>query len=492
MMANDEGIGSKALRGSFWVVALEISNQLLQFVKTFYAARLLTPGDFGIVGFAFLVITFIDVISTTGMREAIIQRKAESQSYLSTVWLIEVGKGLVILILSLLLAHPISGWIRTANPDLTEHVIQLIGIIYFVQCTTNIGVIYFEKEIVFHRFFVYQFSGTITDVIATLVLVFLFRNVWALFFGILAGHFTRVLFSFLLIKYRPGFEFSVEKALELFHYGKWIFRSRIFTFLGLQLDSIVVSSFLGLYSLGIYQMAFRIGNLPVTQIANIMGKVIFPMFSKVQDEKSKLKEYFLMGMNLLSTWMAPIIILVFCFIPEFTSIFLKDKWNGIIPVVRILIIGGYIRIFATILDYFFSSVGTPKVSANMQFFRTAFFGAFVGPLAYLWGITGVAFSGLLSIGIVTAMYLPKAGKYLNISLTELNRDLFANVFYGIIFTVAVMAAKNYVYMDGLMSFSLMVTATLLAYISIGLTLGRITNFSLFQRTIMVIKSITAK
>src|SRR5690606_19357316 len=149
-MSQDPGTGGRIIKGSFWILGLELSNQGLQFLKTFYAANILTPQDFGVVGLAFLVIGFIEILSTTGMKEAIIQRKETHPFFLDTAYIIEVAKGIVVFGLCLLLSS-LLGVFMASPGEFAPGVIRVIGIIYLLQCCINIGVLYFEKDIQFHR-----------------------------------------------------------------------------------------------------------------------------------------------------------------------------------------------------------------------------------------------------------------------------------------------------------------------------------------------------
>jgi lipopolysaccharide exporter len=485
--------GNQIIKGSFWIIALEFSNQALQLVKTFYAAQILSPADFGIVGFAFLIIAFIDVLSTTGMKEAIIQRTDNTETYLSTVYIIELGKGFVVLFISVIVAIFFTDFFQSSNAALTKDIIIFIGCIYLIQCSTNVGVVYFEKEMQFNKFFIYQFSGTVADVVVTLILIQYLHNVWALFYGLLSGIAVRSILSFIVIEFKPKLEFHYAKAKELLRYGKWIFKARLFTFFGMQLDSIVITTFFNLYSLGIYQMALRIGNLPMNQVANIMGKIVFPAYSKMQDNHQILKQYFITSLNVILVLLLPIVILIYVFIPEFTVLFLGTKWLEITVIVRILILSGLIRILASLVDYLFCALGEPKVSASLQFNRFACFAIFIAPMGYFFGVVGVALTGLISVTAVFIFYLWKACNKLQIGINEIFKDILQPSLFALIIVLMTLALKSSFYRSsGFIEFFIFIFATSLIYLSVGLLLTRFTHIKLFEKSLLLLKSYKSK
>jgi len=479
---------NKIISGSFWIILLEIGNQALQFFKTFYAAKLLSPADFGIVGLAFLVIAFMEILSTTGMKEAIIQKQNDVTPYLDTIWTIELIKGIIGCILLYFSSSLLVKIIHPENAELTTNVIKFIGFIFFLQCSTNVGVLFFEKDIQFKKFFKFQFSGTIADVLVSVVLISYMKNVWALFYGVLAGNLVRVIFSFLLSNYKPKLYIDFGKARELYKYGKWIFGGRLFSFVGLQADSIIVSSFYGLYSLGIYQMAFRIGNLPMSQVSNLIGRIAFPTFSKLSEETESLKKFFLTSFSLIIVVLMPIIILVLGLIHDFTILFLGSKWISIVPVVKILIISGLLRIFVSLIDSLFMAVGSSKYSSLIQSSRFFIFIFLVFPLGFFWGITGIALSGLISLVLVFLFFLRIVALRLGINWQDLKVNIVFPVAYGLLVVFLLFVVKYFYNKENISVFAAFILCTLTFYTLVGLALDKYTGFKLFHKPLSILKS----
>lgn len=131
-------------------------------------------------------------------------------------------------------------------------IIQVIGFAILLRAFTNIGVIYFQKELEFSKQFIYQLSGILADFIVAISAVLILRNVWALVLGLLAGNVIRCFISYLIHPYRPCLSSNLGKTKELFGFGKWILGSSILIFLLTQGDDIFVGKILGTTVLGFY------------------------------------------------------------------------------------------------------------------------------------------------------------------------------------------------------------------------------------------------
>ncbi len=128
--------------------------------------------------------------------------------------------------------------------------------------------------------------------------------------------------------------------------------------------------------------------------------VTLSVYSKLQDETSKLKETFLKVLQLTNFFSFPIAGLIFMLSSDFTIIFLGDKWMPMVPAMEVLVIWGLIRgIFGTMITLFMS-IGKPGVVTKLQFIQLIFFSILIIPLTQKWGIVGAAFAVLLSAFIM--------------------------------------------------------------------------------------------
>nr|WP_255291571.1 oligosaccharide flippase family protein [Natrinema sp. CBA1119] len=86
---------------------------------------------------------------------------------------------------------------------------------------------YFEKNLNFHKEFVYQVGGRLVDLVVAVVLALTFRSVWALVAGIVAMNFVKFILSYAIHEYRPNIEFNLAYGKEMFGFGKWLLVSAI-------------------------------------------------------------------------------------------------------------------------------------------------------------------------------------------------------------------------------------------------------------------------
>ena len=392
------GLRARVVRGGFWVFALRITTRLFGLARTIVLARLLAPADFGVFGIALLAMSALQTFSQTGFGAALIQKKGDTKSYLDTAWTVQVIRGGVLALIAFAIAPYVAAFFDAPE---AKPILQVIAFSVLLGGFGNIGLIYFTKELEFHKTFVYTLSGTLADIGVAISAAFLLRSVWALVFGLLAGNVVRLVLSYFVHPYRPRLAFNKQQFKELFSFGKWIFWSHMIHFFILQGDDVFVGRFLGVTALGFYQIAYRIGNMPSTEYAKSIAHVAFPTYTKLQDNPGQLRKAYLETLQLTTFISIPFALGVFILAPDFTKIFLGEKWIPMIPALQILALAGLVRSITNTIGNVVLAVGKPQILTKWQFVRLIVLIVLLYPLTIRWGIAGASLAVLASNVIST-------------------------------------------------------------------------------------------
>ena len=367
--------------------SLRIVQQIFGLARLLILARILAPHDFGLMGIALLTMSTLETFSQTGFQAALIQKKKDIESYLDAAWTVLILRGLVLFGI-LYFAAPFAASFFDA-PE-AKPIIQVIGLSVLFQAVTNIGVIYFQKELEFNKEFIYQFAGTLVDFIVAIAAVLILKNVWALVLGMLAGNAVRCIMSYLIHPYKPRLSRDLAKAKELFGFGKWVLGSSILIFLITQGDDIFVGKLLGATALGFYQLAYRISNMPATEITHVISRVTFPVYSKLQNDIPKLREAYLKVLQVTAFLSFPVAGMIFVLAPDFTMIFLGEKWMPMVPAMQALCVFGVTRSIGATMGPILYSMGKPKVQTKLSSVQLLAMAVIIYPLTIQWGILGAS------------------------------------------------------------------------------------------------------
>jgi len=393
-----EGLYQRTVRSGFWVFALRITEQLFNITRLIILARVLAPSDFGVMGIALLALATLETFTQTGFQEALIQKKENVKLYLDAAWTVLILRGFILFAVLYLIAPYAANFFNVSE---AKPIIQVIGFSVLLQAFTNIGVIYFRKELEFNKEFVYQLAGTLADFSVAVSTVLILQNVWALVLGILAGNVARCFVSYLIHPYRPHLNLDLGKVRELFGFGKWILGSSILVFLITQGDDIFVGKLLGTTALGFYQLAYRISNMPATEITQVISQITFPAYSKLQDDISSLREAYFKVLQLTAFISFPIAGLIFALAPDFTLVFLGEKWIPMVSAMQVLVFWGIIRSMAGLNSSMLQAVDMPDIITKLNFIKLIILAILIYPLSIKWGIIGASLAVLISAIFIT-------------------------------------------------------------------------------------------
>jgi lipopolysaccharide exporter len=376
-----------------WSFALHFVEQLFVFGRVFVVAVLLSPRDFGLYNMATLAFMALDAITRTGFEQALIQKKEDITQYLEVTWTARCLRGLLLALIFWATAPWVSVFFN--EPD-SLVLIRAIGISFVFQGFINTGVVTFQKNLEFHKEFIYRFSGVLADLIVTLAAAFWLRNAWALVLGYLAADFTRLLVSYQIHPFRPRFRFDLSMFKELFDYGRWILLFGVAVFVGENGASVIIGKIIGATALGYFQLANRITGLGVKGLGITIHRVAFPAYAELQGSVDRMRDAYRRIAAFSTTLSIPAATGIFCLGHDFVRIFLGAKWMPMVPSLLILSVSSLIVSITWTGRPVFMGRGRPETVFYMHVAMSITLLILIYPLSSGWGIIGASFAMLLS------------------------------------------------------------------------------------------------
>jgi O-antigen/teichoic acid export membrane protein len=427
-----EHLSGKVFKGGIWLFGLRTLSRGFDFIGMLILARFLLPADFGIIGVVGITISITYAFTGTGVEHALVQKKGDISDYLNTAWMISAVRGIIISAILYAMAPYVA--ILFKNPHVTP-VLRVSVLTILFSGAMNIGFVYFQKDLKFNRIVYLDACTGIAKLTVSIPLAIYLQSAWAIVWGNLAGAFVKMIISYVIHPFRPRIRFDIQKAKELFSYGKWILGSGILWFLVLEGDDLFVGKWLGLSMLGFYQLAYKVSNIPATEITAVITKITFPAFARLQDEPERLKHAFLDVFQVVAIVLFPISGGIFVLSESFTYLFLGAKWMPMLPALKVLVFAGFLRALSAATGPVLLGLGKPAIDTQWQTVRLIVLIITIGPLTYWYGITGTAGSVLMCIIALTILVLRSVKDLLGIKTKEILKIILVSFL-----NVAVMVA----------------------------------------------------
>lgn len=382
------GVTNRTVTGGVWVTINNLADRILQLATVLVLAQLVGPAAFGLFGIALLMQSALKRLTKLGLDSALIQHRQENvDTYLDTVWTVELARGLILgatLYLSAPLVSSLFG-----EPRIVD-ILRVFALLPILDGVQNPGVVYLVKDLEFHKDVAYKFSSRIVYVLVGLWVGYATRSVWALVFAMLAGRVVSLFASYLIHSYRPRPRFDRAVASELFGYGKWIFGSEGLSFLINEGDDAFVGWALGPAALGVYQLSYRLSNAPTTEITHPIQRVLFPAYSKVQDDVTALRQGYFTTVRIITLCSFPASVGITLIAPVFVPAVLGPAWIDMI--VPMQLFGAYaaLRSFRSATVPLFRAIDRPDYDTKIRVLKLALIVPFIYPASQAFGVSGVA------------------------------------------------------------------------------------------------------
>jgi lipopolysaccharide exporter len=399
------------LSGVGWMGSFRFITRLFAFVRIAILARLLSPEQFGIFGIASLSLVFVETITLTGVWIYIIQEKKKLEDFVNAAWFLSIVRGLSIALLLVVSSKFISGFFN--SPE-SYGLLLLIASVALIRGFINPARIKYIKDLKFKKEFLFSFCIFTIDAAVTIITAYVLRSPVSLVYGLIAGAIMEVALSFKLIKPTPKFVYEPEKIKVFLSRGKWVTGSAIFKYFFEQGDDAVVGKLLGTSSLGIYQQAYKISTLPITEVARIFNQVTFPLFSIISEDKKRLKKAFLKTLLTTLLIVVPIGSVLHIYSYEIVLIVLGVNWVEVAPVLKVLAIFGVIHSITLSTYPLFNSLKKQNYVTLITFSEVFIMAITIIPLVFVYGTRGAGLSVLISSIIslpITFFMIHKALRY---------------------------------------------------------------------------------
>jgi len=271
-----------AIKGAAWTIVSYGSSQIIRFASNLILTRLLLPELFGLVGLAYVFITGINLFSDIGLGPSIIQnRRGEDRQFLNTVWTLQVIRSIFIWICLIIITKPIASFY---GDDRLEWLIPVIGINSLIGGFNSTAVSSLNRQMAVKKVVIFELGLQLVGTTVMIVWAWFDRSIWAIIVGGFTNSIMELVWSHFLIPGKSNrFAWDKEAAKEIFSYGKWIFLSTALFFLCSQADRLILGKIFTLTMLGIYGIAFTLGDMPRQIIIAISSKVIFPSISMLAE-----------------------------------------------------------------------------------------------------------------------------------------------------------------------------------------------------------------
>lgn len=415
-----ENLKSQTVKGVWWSFLERYSTQGVTFLITLFMARILTPGEYGLIGMIAIFMALGQVFIDGGFANALIQKETRTETDFSTVFWVNVSIGLLSYIILFFAAPLIAAYF---NEEILIPIIRVYCLNLVFTSLAAVNKVKLVIDINFRTQLKISLASAITSGITGITCALNDCGVWAIVAqSNVAAAMTTVL-SFIYVKWKPSLVFSRESFKSLFSFGSKLLAAQIISTVYVYLYNIVIGKRYSKAELGLYTKAGLFGQMVSTYLTQAMTRVSFPVLSRVQNDDTQLIGAYRKFIAMVAFVVFPVALGVCGMARPLILSLITEKWLGCVPFIQILIFA-YLCDGITIVNLNLLYVkGKSNVVLRLEIIKKAIAITMLF-IAVPYGIKAICFSQVLYGIIALILNTRNTRKLLNYGFLSQIKDLF--------------------------------------------------------------------
>lgn len=412
-------IGAGIRTGVAWKAASQVTLQISRMVVALVLARLLAPEDWGLAAMVLVFAGFVVVFTDNSLGTALIQRRRLLPGDRSTVFWVNAGIGVTLMLLGFAAAAPLASFY--GEPDVRPLFMALsVGFLVSAAGTTQGALL--ARDMQFRRLELRQIAAALAGAVTGIAIAVQGGGAWAIVGQQLAEVATSTVLVWCLTPWRPSMTFSVSSLRRLGAFAGNVFAENLLYQAGRSLGSVLIGRFLGAASLGTYALATNVILVPFSRIAAPLQQVFLPAFSRMNGDREQIADVWIRATRLVGAISIPSLVGLAIVAPYFVQVVLGPKWDNTTLVIQILALAGLIQSLQTLAGEVLLSLDR---AGTLTLFTLVWFVGSVGAFALglRWGVTGVAACYLALTVLIEPLRTYLTTRALGISIWRFTRSL---------------------------------------------------------------------
>lgn len=333
----------QAISGVKWNFAQQLSVQFINFGVQVILARLLMPEMFGLIAMVIIFISIGQTLMDGGMTSSLIRTTDPDQLDYSTVFVTNIIMSCTIYGVVYFFAPYIAEFY---NQAILTDIVRLFALTFIIRALVAVHVAKLTKEMNFKLQMKLQIPATIISGVVGVTMAYQGYGVWSLVWLNLVQAIIFTIQYWLFIDWRPSLVFDKERFKHHFDFGYKLTLSGLIDTIYNDAYRIVIGKFFSPAAVGFFNQAETMRLFPVNQISAVVGKVTYPLFSKVNDDAA-LKSVYRITMKLILLCVVPVMFSLILVAEESFRFVFGEKWLPAVPYFQILAIASIIRPIST-------------------------------------------------------------------------------------------------------------------------------------------------
>ena len=332
----------------FWSMLNNGTLQLLNILFGVVLARLLTPGDYGIVGVLTIFTLIAGNLQSSGFTQALINLKPPKPEDYNSVFWFNVIVSVVLYTILWFCAPLIAAFFH--QPVLVD-VSRFVFLAFLISSLGIAHAAYMSKNMMNREIAIINLIALLCSGVTGIILAFNGYAYWSLAWQQVIYITVLNIGRYYFVKWRPIFKIDFGPVKRMFGFAVNILFTNIINTLSGQILTFIFGRFFPITQVGNFTQANKWNTQANTFVSGTLTQVVQTVLVSVNDDKERQKRVFRKMIRFTAFVAFPVMLGLALVANEFVIVVLGNKWLDCIPLLQVLCMAGAFIPFYTVYQH---------------------------------------------------------------------------------------------------------------------------------------------
>ena len=351
---DNQNLKEKTAQGLFWGFLSSGGMQLLNLIIGIFLARLLSPGEYGIVGMLAIFTLLANNLQDSGFGVALVNIKDIKHNDYNSVFWFNVGMSVLLYVILFLCAPLIAGFFhQPCLVPLSRFV--FLGFIIASLCISPNAML--TRALKMKEKAITSLSALIISGTVAVIMAIKGFSYWSLATQQILYNVVICFGRYYFTRWCPTFKVDFTPVKRMFSFSYKVLITTVLTTINNNVLTVIFGRLFPAQAVGNYTQANKWNTMANQLVTNTVAQVAQPVLTRVTDDNERQRRVFGKMLRFTAFLSFPAMFGLAMVAPQVILLAIGDKWVNSIPLLQILCISGAFIPLYTVYQNLFLSKG---------------------------------------------------------------------------------------------------------------------------------------
>lgn len=351
---DNQNLKEKTAQGLFWAFLSSGGIQLLNLIIGIFLARLLSPGEYGIVGMLAIFTLLANNLQESGFGVALVNIKDIKHNDYNSVFWFNVGMSLLLYMILFLCAPLIAAFFHQPCLVSLSRFVFLAFVIASLGISPNAMLV---RELKMKEKAITSLSALVVSGTVAVIMALKGFSYWSLATQQILYNVVIVIGRFYYTRWCPTLKVDFTPVKQMFSFSYKVLVTAVLTTINNNMLTVIFGRLFPAQAVGNFTQANKWNTMANQLVTNTVAQVAQPVLTRITDDQERQRRVFGKMLRFTAFLAFPAMFGLAIVAPQVILLAIGEKWIDSIPLLQILCISGAFIPLYTVYQNLFLSQG---------------------------------------------------------------------------------------------------------------------------------------